>query len=174
MKQIYKTLIPFIIGAVFGFFPAFFSEKGKNLATKQDIESITKKIEGVKAEFQRNQMIESDKMKLKHEALLESLRMVDAYFSHILTKNVPKHPTKQFASITEIRECHNKLILSLDNPEIIKVFLEIMFHDDKDTIAPTDKLNRFRNLIRKELGYGNELQLDRNKAWFGNIGFEKK
>ena len=33
----------------------YFSEKGKNLATKQDIEEITRKIEGVKVEFAAQQ-----------------------------------------------------------------------------------------------------------------------
>jgi hypothetical protein len=35
------------------FLPGYFSEKGKNRATKEDIEDITGKIEGVKADYQR-------------------------------------------------------------------------------------------------------------------------
>ncbi len=38
--------------------------------------------------------------------------------------------------------------------------------------APTDLLNDFRNLIRRELGFGQNLELDREIAWFGRIGFE--
>lgn len=167
-------IIILIIGALIGFFSSYFSEKGKNLATKQDIGLITSKIEEIKSQFAYNQMIESEKRKLKHEALLDALKMVDAFFSHTLLKNVPKNPTRQFATIEEARECHNKLILSVDNPEIIKTYLDIMFPKNNDTIAPTDKLNSFRNLIRKELGYGQELILDKNKAWFGTIGFGKK
>ncbi|HZX59177.1 MAG TPA: hypothetical protein VFE54_10635, partial [Mucilaginibacter sp.] len=33
------------------FLPSYFNEKGKNLATKEDIESITEKIEKIKSEF---------------------------------------------------------------------------------------------------------------------------
>jgi hypothetical protein len=45
-----------VFSAVFGFLvkqylPAYFSEKGKNLATKEDIAEITRLIEGVKTSF---------------------------------------------------------------------------------------------------------------------------
>jgi hypothetical protein len=48
------TLAVFLTGNIVGFFLKafflpFFGEKGKNLATKQDIEDITKKVESVKA-----------------------------------------------------------------------------------------------------------------------------
>lgn len=171
--QYFQNILMLIIGALIGFLSAYFSEKGKNLATKEDIELITSKIEGIKSQYAHNQMIELEKRKLKHEALLDALSMVDAYYSHVLTRNVPKSPTKQYATIKEVRECHNKLILSVDNPNIIKMFLEIMIPQDKDSIPPTDRLNSFRNMIRNELGYGKELILDRDYAWFGTIVFEK-
>ncbi len=45
-----------IVGLVVGFLvrqllPAYFTEKGKNLATKEDIEEITSKVERVKAQY---------------------------------------------------------------------------------------------------------------------------
>ncbi len=169
-----SNFIILLIGALIGFLSAYFSEKGKNIATKEDIENITTKIEGIKSQFAYNQMIETEKRKLKYEALLEALKMVDAFYSHILTENESSYPTKQYATIEEVRECHNKLILSIDNPEIIKMFLEIMFPKKNATEPPTDRLNSFRNLIRKELGYGLDLNLDRDIAWFKTIGFEKK
>lgn len=42
----------FLMGLLIGLLKSYFSEKGKNLATKEDIESITEKIESVKANFQ--------------------------------------------------------------------------------------------------------------------------
>jgi len=38
----------------------------------------------------------------------------------------------------------------------------------------TDLLNRFRNLIRGELGFGVDIELDRDRAWFGKVGCEPK
>ena len=43
-----------------------------------------------------------------------------------------------------------------------------------DEIAPTDLLNSYRNLVRKELGFGEKIPLDRYKAWFGYGNFENK
>lgn len=41
--------------------PSYFSQKGKNLATKQDVEEITKKVESVKSEFNKDlEFIKSD------------------------------------------------------------------------------------------------------------------
>lgn len=52
------------------FLPAYTSEKGKNLATKQDIEAITHKIESVRS-FYANGLKQLDH---RHERLLEELR----------------------------------------------------------------------------------------------------
>ncbi len=38
--------------------------------------------------------------------------------------------------------------------------------------APTDLLNDFRNLIRKELDFGKPITLNRDRAWFGKVAFE--
>jgi hypothetical protein len=48
-------------GVIILFFKSFFNEKGKNAATKQDIEEITRKIETIKTEFIK------ETEKLKHE-----------------------------------------------------------------------------------------------------------
>ncbi|MBK8683901.1 MAG: hypothetical protein IPN26_02360 [Bacteroidetes bacterium] len=163
-----------LIGGVGGYLSSYASQKGENWATKQDIEEITRKIEEVKKNTELAQSLEIEKRKLKYEAILSALNLIDAHFSHVLTENNPKLPVKQYSTTVEARKCHNNLILSIDNPKIIEVFLEIFFPDESDKTPPTDKLNEFRNLVRAELGYGNPLQLNREKAWFGRAGFEKK
>ena len=163
-----------LIGGVGGYLSSYASQKGENWATKQDIEEITKKVEEVKKNTELAQALEIEKRKLKYEAILSALNLIDAHFSHVLTENVPKLPVKQYSTTVEARKCHNNLILTIDNPKIIEVFLEIFFPDESDKTPPTDKLNEFRNLVRAELGYGNPLQLNREKAWFGRAGFEKK
>jgi hypothetical protein len=60
---------------------------------------------------------------------------------------------------------HSQLILSCDNIELIQKFIEIIFK--KDPPCTTDDLNLFRNMIRNELGFGNKLPLDRDRAWIG-------
>ena len=52
--QIIIEIIIVIIGLYLAFFKAYFKEKGKNLATKEDITEITQKIETVKNEIYFN------------------------------------------------------------------------------------------------------------------------
>jgi cell division protein FtsB len=49
--RIILDLILILLGLYFVLLKSFFSEKGKNLATKQDIQEITEKIESVKLEY---------------------------------------------------------------------------------------------------------------------------
>lgn len=75
MSEIYYILLPvfgFILGFVVkNFIPAYFSEKGKNLATKQDIKEITQIIEQVKAELSKD--LELLKYELSKKAAIHRL-----------------------------------------------------------------------------------------------------
>lgn len=54
------------VGLYLAFFKSYFSEKGKQLAIKEDIEEITDKVENIKSDFQR----ENDNIKAKVQHLL--------------------------------------------------------------------------------------------------------
>lgn len=154
--------------------PKYFEEKGKNLATKEDIEEITQKVESVKAEISRSQLVFQAKYQMKHEACLEALALVDAHFSHTLQDPDGREIVKQFASTEQARACHNKLILTC-GIELLSKFEEIMFgprEPGEPQKPPTGLLQDFRNLIRKELGFGTDRQLDRERVWFGKAIFE--
>ncbi|MCV9927026.1 hypothetical protein OIU83_05160 [Flavobacterium sp. LS1R49] len=155
----------------------FLMEKGKNYATKQDITNITQKIEDVKAKIQNQQEVEKQKRQLKYDAILLSLTIMDANLSHILIPSEGQKIKKQYASTEDARKCHNNLILTCENVEILEMFSLIMFgpKDQNAQKTPaTDLLNSYRNLVRKELGFGTEIPLDRDRAWFGYGNFEKK
>lgn len=155
----------------------YLMERGKNYATKKDIASITEKIEEVKAKIQNQQEVEKQKRQLKYDALLQSLTLMDANLSHILIPNAGQKIKKQYASTEEARKCHSSLILTCENTDILEMFSLIMFgHKDPNAekIAPTDLLNNYRNLVRKELGFGTEIPLDRDRAWFGHGNFEEE
>lgn len=146
---------------------SYATEKGKNWATKEDIEEITRKVEGVKSDLGRANSIEGQKRKLKYEACLEALSVIDAHFSQLFKE--PK-PTPQAVSTERARKAHTKLILSCENIQIVEKFSEIYFgpRPGQPQRAPTDLLNEFRNLVRKELGFGaNDLPFDRERAWIG-------
>ena len=156
------------------YLPSYFTEKGKNLATKEDVAEITRKIEEVKLEVEASKAIQQAKRNLKHEAYLEALCLVDAHLSHKFDPPKNGWIVKQHATTEAARRCHSKLILACDNTEIIERFSDLMFGQRVKPEKPlTDLLNEFRNLIRKELGFGQELDLDRERAWFGALICEK-
>ena len=107
--------IIFLIGLFFAawllksYFPKYLEEKGKNLATKEDIEEITRKIEGVKAEIEENKLIFQKKYQLKHEACLDALSLIDAHLSHTLQPRNDEEIIKQYATTEHARTVHNKL-----------------------------------------------------------------
>ncbi|HWN95370.1 MAG TPA: hypothetical protein VNT99_10090 [Methylomirabilota bacterium] len=157
------------------YLPSYFAEKGRNLATKEDIEEITRRIEEVKLEIDASKAVQQAKRNLKHEACLEALCLVDAHLSHKFIAPEGGKLVKQYATTEAARKCHSKLILACDNTEIIDRFSDLMFGSKEKMEKPlTDLLNAFRNLIRKELGFGQELSLDRERAWFGALICENK
>lgn len=146
--------------------PAYVSEKGKNLATQEDIEEITRKIESVRGDISRANAVDEQKRKLKYEACLEALVVIDAHFSQLFAA---ENPAPQPICTIRAREAHSKLILSCNDVLIVEKFGEIFFgpRAGESPRPSTDLLNEFRNLIRKELGFGSELPLDSERAWIG-------
>jgi len=65
------VLIPVVtfLGGLFikNFFPSYMDEKGKNLATKEDIQEITRKTEEVKKEFEEKMQVFSSDVKFKYD-----------------------------------------------------------------------------------------------------------
>jgi|GEM_PF-4092384 len=152
----------------------YFGTKSTNLATKQDIAEITQKVDSVKAEIQKNQDIGKEKHQTKYKALLQSLKIIDAYFSHI---DIPgKIITKQNASIEEVRACHDDLLLTCDSSETLNLFTKIM-NPEKKGYGFKDNLMTllvaYRNQVRIELGYGSFNYLDTDFVWIGKINFDK-
>jgi len=158
------------------YFPKYMEEKAKNLASKEDIGLITREVENVKAEINKESRIDELKYKLKYEACMEALSIIDAYFSHTLSAPDGGKIKKQFSSTEDARTCHSKLVLSCESNDLILKFNEIVFGPKEDPAEPmpaTDLLNQFRNLVRTELGFGGEIEIDRDRAWFGKLGCEE-
>lgn len=59
--EIILEILLILIGLYLAFFKSYFQEKGKNLATLEDIEEITSKVEAIKTDFIR----ETEKLKLE-------------------------------------------------------------------------------------------------------------
>ena len=150
------------------FIEAYFKRKGQDLATRENIEDLTSLVESVKKDIRDNESIAQAKRQMKHDACLEALSVIDSFFSHFFTD--PK-PTPQLADSSKAREAHSKLILACDNSKIVELYNEILCGpiEGEQRAAPTDQLNELRNLIRGELGFGNDVNLNRDRAWLGKV-----
>ncbi len=155
--------------------PNYLKEKGKNIATKEDIAEITKKIETVKVELNKMDRINEKKYEIKYLACLKALEIIDAIMSHTMGTDNDKNPItipKQYSDEETTRKCHNELLLSVDNQELIKIFLEIIVNKSPD-YPYTESLNKVRSLIRGELGFEGEFYEDKKNTWVAIVGCKK-
>lgn len=168
------------IGSLFIFRKYLFSyssEKGKNLATKEDIQEITRKIESVKSvysvdlERMKALLSESSHQKnavwlTKKDACLKALNVANAVLSHYQYSNVPEGgivPQKE--SIESIRACFNELACTCEDPDVIKQLKKIVL----EPVSP-DSIVDLRSAVRKELGFKNiSIDIDRKHAFVGKI-----
>ncbi len=153
---------------------SYINEKGKNLATKQDINGITKEIENVKAEIIKRDRVDEKKFELKYKACLDLLDIVDAQLTHTIVKDnegLNFLTDKQFVTTGVARRCHNELLITIDNNEIIETFLKIMLDNE---VNPIVELTKLRQLVREELGFGNEVYVDERITWLATIQCEDK
>ncbi|MEN6668908.1 hypothetical protein AAJP47_00855 [Psychrobacter sp. B38] len=156
---------------------SYSSEKGKNLATREDIEEITRKIENVKSEYLieletvRVELSKSLHQKnevwiMKRNACLKALNLANAVLSNYEYTNISEGDmTPQRESIESARSCFNELACTCEGSEVIQQLKKIMFEN-----GTLDSIVDLRNAVRKELGFETEsIDLDRDCAFIGKI-----
>ena len=146
----------------------YINEKAKNLASKEDIRAITSEAESVKSDFIKSLKLHEQKEKLKHDACIEALEIIDAKFSQILklpeSDKVKTKLKPVYISSEKVRSCHNRLILACDNPKVVSYFVTTLLTLDS-VKQPTDLIYSFRNIVRVELGFGKELEFKSGSKW---------
>lgn len=118
-----------IIGLYLAFFKSYLQEKGKNIATKEDIEEITKKVEAVKTEFQ---ILTHSRTTLNSEKRNSFLNYYDKYFLWLNTlldtsygnidyyknEEIDKYITKLNAMYKDICNAEARMQLWNDDEEL--------------------------------------------------------
>ncbi len=147
---------------------SYMSEKGKNLATKEDIREITKKTEEVKASFQNMQFQKQQIYKVKLDTIQESLDFIDVYISWLRFDG--RIPEREITNRNELtirgRKCYNKLSLTCEDSNLLNIFNQILFEDPTNIL---EKYNSYRNMARIEMGLQTPLNLDKDKVFFSFI-----
>lgn len=125
--QILLQLIILIGGLYLVFFKSYFKEKGKNLATLEDIEQITEKVEGIKSEF--NTDLEGIKAFLQRQNLAYEINLSE------LTK-------MRFQRIDTLYED----LVNLQSFVKLNMF---SYEDDEDFISKKQKFIEYYNIADK-------------------------
>jgi len=151
----------------------YFQARSIASATKKDIGELTRLAKTVESQIKALEDTEKIKYTLKYNALLKSLKLVDAYTStHWLPS--PDFPIMaQYAEIEEFRDCQNEIILTCDNNELVNHFYKLMFPTSNIIGEQMKNLTAYRNFIRAELGFGKPLSIYTDTVWFASIGTQK-
>jgi hypothetical protein len=119
------------IGVIIGGYISYFNEKWKNVATREDIEDLTKKIEGVKFLFQRRSRIHERQVEMLgklYTCLFEVQGYAQCMTSRVIFESgkTEEYPKLFESSVTEaqrefVRGC---LLLPVAVEEQINVFFQ--------------------------------------------------
>lgn len=164
-----QIILLIIIAAIVLFIGAYLKEKAKSEVTKSDIKIITRKVEEVKKELEQRDRISSKKYELKYNACLNMLGILDAHISHAMKRDNHGNDIKvdrQHTTPEEARKCHNELLLTIDNQDILEIFLRMMVGKYENLIVDLDKI---RELVRNELGFGDDYRPDEENTWLAII-----
>lgn len=111
----------------------------------------------------------STRWEMKRQTCLSALAVVDAVFAHAQWtmdgKTVPIQAQPR-PTIEVIRRVQNELALTCEDPEVSKNYLRCLGVDDPPT---ADALVDLRAAIRRELGFGEPVDSDRQKAFIARI-----
>lgn len=120
--------------------------------------------------LKQQDLINSEKWKLKRDACFNALNIADNLLSNYPYPNVKKEAIKQGEVRTEdVRKCFNDLACSCEHTEVIDILKVII----SGSVTP-DIIVDLRNAVRKELGFGNDnFDTDRINAFVGLIGCDK-
>lgn len=155
-----------------GFNESYMKEKGKNLATKEDIKELTSLTEEIKHMYQFKQSQNEHIYKIKKETIQDSLTFLDDYFSWLNYDSdvIPvRKDTNERELTIKARECYNKLVLTCESKELPKMFLKIIFDNETNKM---ELYNKYRNLSRRELGIKSDLELDQKSVFISRISTE--
>lgn len=158
----------------FIFFKSYSNEKGKNHATKEDIEEITSKIETIRKEIEYQGNIKTHRFDLKRKACLNALRVANSVLSNYEYDNAKKGDIKpQYMNVDEVRACIDELACTCETSSVLDILKKIMF--EKVSPVSPDIIVDLRNAIRNELGFSNkEIDTDREKSFIARVNCEPK
>jgi hypothetical protein len=120
-------LVAFMLGLIMkSFFPNYVKKKAENLATKEDIKDITKKIESVKSKVEINTDAHKSYISERKLALLKFYDEISSFHYELMAVNFGDFPmdsgkslydyqTKYYKAVAEILKSYQRLVIYLPN-----------------------------------------------------------
>jgi hypothetical protein len=130
IQLIFQILIAIAL-LYMAFFKSYFQEKGKNLATKEDIEEITKKVESIKTGLQFSLEAKLSWRAEEHDALVDYYSKYGALLSGITNISFAGISDENIDQLSDIRsqikelekdysQAKNRMELFVENKDILK------------------------------------------------------
>jgi hypothetical protein len=126
--------------------------------------------------IRHRELIKQEQWRLKRDACLEALEIVDAVYSHAVWSD-GRAPVRQAVDTAKARACFNKLVLSCSGMSVVKAFESALSLSTSGSPSPAmtpEKLVVLRNAIRRELGFGNDLEFKGSLAWIARLSADEK
>ncbi len=119
------------------YLPSYLSEKAKNLATKQDIEGITRKVEEVKSDIEISKELQKQFLTQKQEYIMKFFDEVTEFHYEKTGVNFGDFPNDQGQSLFEFQNEFYKSVA-----EILKSYQRLVVF-----LSPESKLLGYANVL---------------------------
>ncbi len=183
---IIETLQSVVTGGVAGAIVAWIAQ---TIALEKLRHDYAAKLETHRAELQRKlaetqesfrqhlaeqDRLNRDRWELKRNASLDALTLVDkvmTHLSHFAAEGETRVPPEPFAT-SDARSIMNRLILACDDPSVVHLFLTCIGLDASGGGAAgidPGNVQDLRNAIRRELGFGQDLNLNPSLSWIISV-----
>ena len=103
---------------------------------------------------------------IKRRACLDALRIVDCFYSNLTWNGINSTERQPPPDIQRAREVYNELCVTCDGYEVLEAYKACLGFRGKPNIGSVVDL---RNAIRKEIGFGNPVDHDREYAWIARL-----
>lgn len=143
-------------------------EHSYNLKLETHRAGLEEKIEIHKSTVRDSELMRQHRWDLKRSACLDALNLIDRFFANLNWGDSAAPESQSKADIETVRKCCNALAVSCDSPTVLKEFKQCLGLGPQKPLR-ADMIVDLRNAIRRELGFGEDLDKDRAGAWVARV-----
>jgi hypothetical protein len=103
---------------------------------------------------------------IKRKACLDALLVIDAHFSNLEWTGIVSTERQPPPDVQRAREVYNNLCVTCSSLTVLRAYKKCLGVYEPPNLGEIVDL---RNAIRAELGFGGELDTDREKAWIARL-----